>query len=454
MKSYWKIMPVEDLYIPKIPNTKKETLISVNGSYRMLDKTFISRNEFLQSQDRNYKLCFEGNKLVIKQTKAKGKNVYEKEVEGSVDKLALVNNRLQFLDNENQPISELVDAFVKEVNLLNNENLEALELNTDKLIWHSNSMTYSAIKLDEKGVLSIHHQDFAPDMSHAVINVTLVPNIDADHQLWYLNSKNQLICKAKNANNIEFGLKCNENGELTMQMNPGISDDKSLQWELKTDGKAAIKNEKYGSFLTSKLSGLIISASASSSDLWEFKKKDELFGVSKIAKIVRPLKLHGDKDFCDLIATTGDRYVHTGWINVENAAEIKGVKIYKRDNRYALMFKDRNNIEYKDGTDSYQTFDINNVHFQKNPIYFNEKFDKVGFSSIGDTNHYGIETSKSGSSFKNNDTNFYLKMERGNTDTPFVDLNWAEANGNETVVGFGLGKDGNRLVPYLIVIPK
>ncbi|WP_336732981.1 hypothetical protein [Chryseobacterium sp. VD8] len=452
MKSYWKIMPVEDLYIPKIPNTKKGTLIPANDGYRMLEKNFISRKDSLQSQDGNYKLCFEGNKLVIKQTKPNEKNVYERIVDNNVEKLALVNKRLQLLDKENQPISELVDAFVKEVNLLNNGNLEALESQTDKLIWHSNSMTYSAIKLDEKGVLSIHHQDFAPDMSHAVINVTLMPNIDADHQLWYLNSKNQLICKAKNANNIEFGLKCNENGELTMQMNPGISDDKSLQWELKTDGKAAIKNEKYGSFLTSKLFGLIISASASSSDLWEFKKKDELFGVSKIAKIVRPLKLHGDKDFCDLIATTGDRYVHTGWINVENAAEIKGVKIYKRDNRYALMFKDRNNIEYKDGTDSYQTFDINNVHFQKNPIYFNEKFDKVGFSSIGDTNHYGIETSKSGSSFKNNDTNFYQKMERSST--PFVDLNWAEAKEDEKVVGFGLGKDGNRLVPYLIVIPK
>ncbi|MCF2218720.1 hypothetical protein H9Q08_05325 [Chryseobacterium sp. PS-8] len=195
------------------------------------------------------------------------------------------------LDKENQPISELVDAFVKEVNLLNNWNLEALELNTDKLIWHSNSINYSTIQLDNQRVLSIHHQDFAPDMSHAVINVTLMPNIDADHQLWYLNSKNQLICKAKNANNMEFGLKCNQNGELTMQVNPGISDDQSLQWELKPDANASIKNVKHSLFLTSKLPGLIISASASSSDLWEFKKKDELFGISKIAKIVRPLRL-------------------------------------------------------------------------------------------------------------------------------------------------------------------
>lgn len=66
MKSYWKIMPVEDLYIPKIPNTKKGTLISANEGYRMLDKNYISRKDFLKSQDGEYKLCFDENKLIIK----------------------------------------------------------------------------------------------------------------------------------------------------------------------------------------------------------------------------------------------------------------------------------------------------------------------------------------------------------------------------------------------------
>lgn len=75
-------------------------------------------------------------------------NVPNTKIDANVDKLALVNNRLQFLDKNNQPISELVDAFVKEVNLLNNGNLEALELNTDELIWHSNSINYSTIQLD------------------------------------------------------------------------------------------------------------------------------------------------------------------------------------------------------------------------------------------------------------------------------------------------------------------
>ena len=449
MKSYWKIMPVEDLYIPKIPNTKKVTLMTAKGNYRMLENNFISRNDFLQSQDGNYKLCFEGNKLVIKQTKAKGKNVYEKVVEGSVDKLALVDKKLQFLDKDNELISELVDAFVKEVNLLNNGNFEALESQTDKLIWHSNSMTYSTIQLDDQRVLSIHHQDFAPDMSHAVINVTVMPFINADHQLWYLNSKNQLICKAKNANNMEFGLKCNDNGELTMEKNPGISDDKSLQWELKPNENTTIKNVKHGTFLTSKLPGLIISAT-SNGDFWEIKKKDDLFGVSKLAKIVMPVTKHvkSNGDYSDLNDNDDHHYVHTGWIDMKDF-EIAGVKIYKRGNRYALMFKDRSGNERKDGTDGYQSFDKSKVRFQKNPIYFNEKFDKVGFSSIGNSNSYGIETSKSEVIFKNNDTNFYLEMTGNNR---YVDLNWAEAKENEKVVGFGLGNDGNRLVPYLIVI--
>jgi hypothetical protein len=36
----------------------------------------------------------------------------------------------------------------------------------------------------------------------------------------------------------------------------------------------------------------------------------------------------------------------------------------------------------------------------------------------------------------------------------YIDINWTEAKDNEKVVGFGLGSQGNRLVPYLVTIPR
>jgi hypothetical protein len=458
MKTYWKVLPGDEISKPAKIVPKTNNLSSANETSRMIEKQYISKSTYLQSADTNYRLCFEGAKLVIKRLvsnqNASEKIVYSLDVPATVDKLALIENKLQFLDRENKFLSYLCEFPIKEVNLLNNGNFEALELNSGNLIWHTNSMTYFTIGTKTKEVLSIHHADFNPDMSYTKIHVTVMPFVNADHQLWYLNSKNQLICKARNAQNAEFGLACDNNGTLTMQKDPGLRNDKNLQWNLSGGDSPIIENGEHKMKLKPDQTGKSLSASSTSSEYWFLVKQEQLFGISKPATIVKPVESHNGSDYYDFYNNNDHHYMHTAWVDVKNQ-EIAGMQIYKNEggNRYKIRFKDTSGNVYEDNSQQdYSSFDKSSAKFQNTPIYFNERFNQVGFSKMKE-NHYRIETKKTDTVYKNCDE-AYVNMENNTDRIRFVDRNWAEAKAGEKVIGFGLGTHKNRLVPYLIVVPE
>jgi hypothetical protein len=458
MKSYWKVVPGSEITNPKKSVANEIKLEKVNATDKLIDNQYISRNESLTSADSNYKMCFEGSKLIIKRVKnsqnTTEKTVYSLDVSTTVDKLAIYKNKLQFLDKDNNRIADLCEFAIKEVNLLNNGNLEALELSTNRIVWHTNSMTYFTIRTTTKEVLSIHHADFNPDMNYSVIAVTLMPFVNADHQLWYLNSKYQLVCKARNAQNKEFGLSCDKNGTLTMQQDPGLRGDQNLQWILNNDTTTTIENAEFKLKLNPDQIGKTLSAMSNSLEYWWLEKQEQLFKISKVATIVKPIESHNSSDYYDFFNDNDHKYMHTAWVDVKNT-EIGAIQIYKTNggNRYKIKFKDINGNVYEDDSQpSYSLFDKSKAKFQKTPIYFNETFDKAGFSYVKN-DHYRIETKKNSIEYKNYD-DCYVSMENDVNRIRFVDRNWAEAKEGQKVVGFGLGSQGNRLVPYLIVVPK
>ena len=451
--AFWDIITKDELVKVKPIEIKKSNLISANNSNTLVSNKCIAIGEEMRSSNGKISLKMDEEKLIIKNSSI-AKELYSFKFDNSVKNLALLEGSLVFLDKNYNIVTYLSDSReINQVVLLDNGNLEALNSN-GKIVWESNSIIYSTIKDNIGNVLSIHHTDFAPDMNHTNISVTVMPFVKANHQLWYVNSLNQIICKATNGN-IKFGLSCDSNGNITVVSTLDITNQDTI-WNIasKFPSYGTIENSKQNKKLKSINPGICLSASSDASTTWLLESQIDLHMVNNVAKIVKPKVEHTrDEHYYDFYADSKYNFMHTGWINI-NKAEIKGVKIYREPggNRYKLRIMDTKGNEYTDHSDSYSAFTANIAKYQILPIYIKDNVDKIGFSRFKN-DHYVIETEKDSTKIINYDERF-ISMENNTDKIKFVDITWVIANDNEKVVGIGLGTQGNRLVPYLVTIPK
>lgn len=458
-KASWKIVSEKDFTVPKKISNITKTLISANQTNILTSDKAIGLGEYLTSSSTNIQLKIENSKLKItyKTTKIT-KELYELSLGSKVQKLALLDGDLVFLDQNNEFVSSLANAnTIKEVKLLDCGNLEALDYD-NKIVWQSKSIIYSAIKNSSGNVLSIHHSDFEPNMSYSNILLTTMPFIGADHQLWYVNSLNQIICKATKLGT-QFGLNCTNNGEINMSSSLS-STNSNVKWKLPKVNHGVIESEANNMKLKSNKLGFSLSADTTSSDNWTITAEVDYYGKSKPVSIRVPKQQHElNKDYYNLYDSNNYRFINKGYI-FTNGKEIKGIKISRQENRYILILKDVENNEIRDTAwghtrgDDYSEFDWNKLKFSKAPTYFTGNLDKIWFSSI-ENDKFRIKAMKDSVDILNEDNNcLEMKNEDKQGVIKYIDINWAEAKDDEKVIGFGLGSEGNRLVPYLIVIPR
>lgn len=432
-------------------NNKKATL--VNAAKTLYNNQYITVNETLATKSKKTIMALGNGKLSIthKDKSEKTNTIYSLAIDARAVKLALNDGNLMLYDEKDVFVGMLtneISGYVNELTLLDNGNLEATD-RSGKIIWQSNSVVYATIAHGETDlVLTVHHADFAPDMSYGFMAATVMPYIGADHQLWYVNRNNQIVSKVTYGGK-QFALTCDSNG--TVSVSELKINNLDQEWKIENFGLIESKNTHKKRLRAAEMGRFVYADHANEN--WALNLQSENYGLSRPMKINRPVKSHTeDRDYLNFFKSDYPNTINLGLTEIKGK-KITGMKIGVSNKKYVLQFllEDGNQLQTQaDGDFSHFTKDI--TEFQKSPVYLDKAVTHIGLHYISN-DKYGLKATKGSTALINKDGGM-IKMEKDDKKINFVDLNWAMAGANEHVVGFGLGTDGNRLAPYVLTIPK
>ncbi|MES2627673.1 MAG: hypothetical protein V4616_01780, partial [Bacteroidota bacterium] len=417
-----------------------------NGFYLEVGQKLISANS-------KATLTVHDKKVTIQSGK---KELWKWECE-DIDQLVLEDGKLLARNKAGEPINYLYNASLAtgdSIELLDNGNLE-LSDRDGNIVWESNSMVFSTIKkAGEDAVLSVHHTDFAPNMSFDIIGLTTMPFIGADHQLWYVNRNRQIVCKAMKDSAKKLCVECEDNGGITLK--PLNHKNKAQQWIINANGFGSVINEKTGRNLSHPEDGKMLSAQQNSNN-WEINADPAAAWTVKKELLMKiPPRIDEEDENRGYLSF---EHKFANWIHLDffdlNGEELRGIRLQKNGNRIAVKaITPSGEVASKvwDEGGKFESYDKSKIQFSKSPVYFNEGSGKLGLYKIKD-NSYGIKSGTDSKEYINkNDADWLAPGKNG---LNFLEMSAVIADDDQRVAGFGFTTTaGNRLSPYLLVVKK
>ena len=233
------------------------------GSDTLFKNQYLSIGKYLISENNKAKLTFTNQGLVIEWMDGKLGTIelLQTPIETfGANKVGILDGLFVALGENNEFIGNIAPSAhnIVDIQLLDCGNFEAMDENGD-IVWESNSIVFSYLKNTEsQEVITLKPSlDFSLGTA-----LELQPYLGGDHQLWYLNRKNNIVSKFQ-AGNQKYALtelsgigNCSKLGEFS----------NSQLWNVQFDKKTVIQNRISKSNIGK---GSPISVSSVNTEKWE-----------------------------------------------------------------------------------------------------------------------------------------------------------------------------------------
>ncbi|OWY23350.1 hypothetical protein C7N43_07210 [Sphingobacteriales bacterium UPWRP_1] len=474
LSGVWKILTPDILLKQKIDShsaAKVKAKPLTNGSNVLLIGQEMAVGGFMQSQNQRFKLILQEDGKLALLDGQENKELWSKSMPNNkANRFFIAENGVLTLEDVEAKAkyglnsAELSTDF--KLQILNNGNMELVDVN-DKLIWESDTCTeFFCIKNTKSGfVLTIHYVKNNPRTQREKLCVQ--PFARVDSQLWYKNSKGQIISKVRHEGNKMMLVATNDsdgNGTVTLNATGN-----GTIWDMTSDGETTIKDKITGNFLlgyASTASGVYTRKSDTDEGVgkWEFIKAAEAANPIEFRQVS---KGEGPENYEKFYGT-----VLTVPIHIPENFEIGGISLgfNSSDFRHLSLRLHKKGKLSEYITSSVEPFEALSTptqfaRVQTAPVYIPEngalktlKFSIDTVYNYLPLHHIRLGTevkvnmqtiSNYGNTGAENSENFPTYEGVGYFDTEIVPV-----QDDERVVAFGLNAVKYRLAPYLFVTKK
>ena len=461
-RNVWQATMGQQLSKLRLDKPKDAEQVKGDVVQELMNNRYLVASQTLVSPNGGAVLRMDGAKLLIEvKEHNKQHRLYEKTFGQPISQLRLDNGQLlvQFSDGSQDTLASAALSSGYRLALPNCGNLELTD-REGNVIWESGSAVYVTFKRGgSNAVLSYHHYDEVPKAESSIINLTTLPFVQVDHQLWYVSGSNQIISKLKRGNGQKMALTALEDGSVKLQ--PLNYKDKAQQWTINDTGFGPLLNQQTGKYLQHHSgNGRMLRCENEASATWELKTQSLALSKAtnellfRVAPSIHKESEHEGYLHFDKFGT----FVHLDVFALGDK-EFCGMRVYKNGNRFAVqaMVRDAQNIvthvesHVWDEGEQYAAFNRNEFRLDNSPVYLDGSVQKFGLQRKG--NAYALSASGDGTVFANEDESRTMRLLEHKMD--FVDTTTVLANDDEVVVGFGFTRQsGNRAAPYLLVRKK
>ncbi len=476
-RNAWQALSSEQLDRPRRAQARDGLVGGDDSSFTALyDNQTLRKGQKLVSRVKGAELTLADNALTIKRH---GEQLWHKELSPPsvpLAELMLKDGRLLVTDAQ-QNVYYLYGTIAgvprdrgDVLELLENGNLELLNLD-GAVVWESNSIIYSVVQYGSAdAVLSVHHTAFAPDMEPSVIRLTTMPFVGADHQLWYLNSNQQLVCKAMRGQGSKLAVACHQDGSVSVD--PISYTTRSQRWLVGTRGKGPILNDEWRqkSLAPDKNGRILIAHDGTQAD-WSIVPQSIHYTRHKCLMKLRFNREAGSPYV--FLSDKKSQYVHLHMFPLSEKPGAHplqgfGLKWYDPDNkddgaRVAIKAQVQGeeiaSKEWDTGR-PFEAFKKEAVYVDSAPVYLPTDLTALGLRKkleVGNKpNFYALLAKNGDKEYANYDEGHALKLYNSNG-LSFLDTGMVEAAAGERVVGIGFAASPvypDRLAPYLLVIKE
>lgn len=476
-RNAWQALSSEQMDRPRRAQARDGLVGGDDSSFTTLyDNQTLRKGQKLVSRVKGAELAMAGNALTINRH---GEQLWRKElspVSVPLAELMLRDGRLLVTDVQ-QNVYYLYGTITgvprdrgDVLELLENGNLELLNLD-GAVVWESNSIIYSVVQYGSAdAVLSVHHTAFAPDMAPSVIRLTTMPFVGADHQLWYLNSNQQLVCKAMRGQGSKLAVACHQDGSVSVD--PISYTTRSQRWLVGTRGKGPILNDEWRQkSLAHDKNGRILIAHDGTQTDWSIVPQSIHYTRHK-----RQMKLRFNMEAGSpyvFLLDKKSQYVHLHVFPLSgepgaHPLQGLGLKWYDPDNkddgaRVAIKAQVQGQEVASKEWDTgrpFEAFKKEALYFDSAPVYLPTNLTALGLRKklevASKPNFYALLAKDGDKEYANYDEGHALKLYNSDG-LSFLDTGMVKAETGESVVGIGFAASPvypDRLAPYLLVIKE
>ncbi len=181
-----------------VTEKKSALMLSEGGVSDILDNNYyLPLNGMLKSINGVAQLNFTSGKIAILWGKgAQQKEIWSRSIANpAAAKFGIINGTLAILD-ETDTILEEIATDIVDIRLTDSGNLEGINIESS-IVYESGSIVYAYIQAESsRSVLSI-----MPSQNGNYKQITSMPYFGGEHQLWYINRKNNIVSKYTNGIN-------------------------------------------------------------------------------------------------------------------------------------------------------------------------------------------------------------------------------------------------------------